>query len=98
MTSLVKTLQQCGFQCDMPGGSYFLYTPAPTGVQDGPSFANAEEASQYLITEHGIVTVPWDNAGAFLRFSVTYVAEDDQREEELMQETISRLGSVPFIF
>jgi len=98
MTSLVKTLQQCGFQCEMPGGSYFLYTPAPTGVQDGPSFANAEEASQYLITEHGIVTVPWDNAGAFLRFSVTYVAEDDQREEELMQETISRLGSVPFTF
>ncbi len=98
MTSLVETLQGCGFQCEMPGGSYFLYTPAPTGVEGGPTFANAEEASQYLITEHGIVTVPWDNAGAFLRFSVTYVADDQQREEELMQETVARLGNVPFTF
>jgi len=98
MTSLVDTLQGCGFQCEMPGGSYFLYTPAPTGVEGGPSFANAEEASQYLITEHGIVTVPWDNAGAYLRFSVTYVADSEQREQELMQETIARLGSVPFTF
>ncbi len=98
MTSLVDTLQGCGFQCEMPGGSYFLYTPAPTGVEGGPSFANAEEASQYLITEHGIVTVPWDNAGAFLRFSVTYVADSEQRELELMQETVARLGSVPFTF
>ncbi len=98
MTSLVDTLQGCGFQCEMPGGSYFLYTPAPTGVEGGPSFANAEEASQYLITEHGIVTVPWDNAGAFLRFSVTYVADSEQRELELMQETVTRLGSVPFTF
>lgn len=98
MTSLVETLKSCGFQCEMPGGSYFLYTPAPTGVEGGPSFANAEEASQYLITEHGIVTVPWDNAGSFLRFSVTYVADDEQREQELMQETIARLSSVPFTF
>lgn len=98
MTSLVVTLKSCGFQCEMPGGSYFLYTPAPTGVEGGPSFANAEEASQYLITEHGIVTVPWDNAGSFLRFSVTYVADDEQREQELMQETIARLSSVPFTF
>ncbi|MEC9095077.1 MAG: aminotransferase class I/II-fold pyridoxal phosphate-dependent enzyme, partial [Planctomycetota bacterium] len=28
MNSLVSTLQNCGFQCEMPGGSYFLYTPA----------------------------------------------------------------------
>ena len=98
MSSLVDTLQGCGFQCEMPGGSYFLYTPAPTGVEGGPSFANAEEASQYLITEHGIVTVPWDNAGAYLRFSVTYVADNEQREQELMQETVARLGSVPFTF
>ncbi len=98
MTSLVDTLASCGFQTEMPGGSYFLYTPSPTGVEGGPSFTNAEEASQYLITEHGIVTVPWDNAGAFLRFSVTYVADDEQREQELMQETIARLSSVPFTF
>jgi LL-diaminopimelate aminotransferase len=98
MTNLVTALSTCGFQCSMPGGSYFLYTPAPTGVEDGPSFANAEEACQYLITEHGIVTVPWDNAGSYLRFSVTYVADGEEAEQALLQETLERLGNIPFTF
>ena len=40
-------------------------------------FENAEAASQYLITEQSICTVPWDDAGPFLRFSVTYEAADE---------------------
>jgi LL-diaminopimelate aminotransferase len=36
MTNLVTALSTCGFQCSMPGGSYFLYTPAPTGVKMDP--------------------------------------------------------------
>ena len=98
MTSLVSALSQCGFQCSMPGGSYFLYTPSPRAVENGPSFATAEEASQYLITQHGIVTVPWDNAGNFLRFSVTFEAASEQEEQALMQETVDRLQGIPFIF
>jgi LL-diaminopimelate aminotransferase len=98
MTDLVTALSTCGFQCSMPGGSYFLYTPSPTGVENGPSFANAEEACQYLITEHGIVTVPWDNAGSYLRFSVTYVADGEEAEQALVQETLERLGNIPFTF
>jgi LL-diaminopimelate aminotransferase len=98
MTNLVTALSTCGFQCSMPGGSYFLYTPSPTGVENGPSFANAEEACQYLITEHGIVTVPWDNAGSYLRFSVTYVADGEEAEQALVQETLERLGNIPFTF
>ena len=35
-------------------------------------FKNAEEVSQWLITEKLISTVPWDDAGAYLRFSVTF--------------------------
>lgn len=98
MTNLVTALSACGFQCSMPGGSYFLYTPSPTGVENGPSFANAEEACQYLITEHGIVTVPWDNAGSYLRFSVTYVADGEEAEQALVQETLERLGNISFTF
>ena len=98
MTNLVTALSTCGFQCSMPGGSYFLYTPSPTGVKNGPSFANAEDACQYLITEHGIVTVPWDNAGSYLRFSVTYVADGEEAEQVLLQETLERLGNISFTF
>jgi len=59
MAKLVQALTACGFVCQMPGGSYFLYTRAPRGVDGGATFDAAEAASQYLITQHSIVTVPW---------------------------------------
>ncbi|NOY29526.1 MAG: LL-diaminopimelate aminotransferase, partial [Planctomycetes bacterium] len=83
-----------GFQCEVPGGTYFLYTPSPKGLEGGPTFANGEAASQYLITEQSICTVPWDDAGAFLRFSVTYEAADEAAEDALMAETESRLKQI----
>jgi LL-diaminopimelate aminotransferase len=91
LKKLVETLRRCGFDCRMSGGSYFLYTRAPQGVQDGPGFENAEAASQFLITQQSIVTVPWDDAGPFLRFSATYEAEDEAAEDALMAETEKRL-------
>ena len=91
LVKLVEVLGRCGFDCQMPGGSYFLYTPSPTGVGGGLKFDSAEAASQHLITEHSICTVPWDDAGAYLRFSVTYEAADEAAEDALMQQTESRL-------
>ncbi|MEY4566912.1 MAG: LL-diaminopimelate aminotransferase [Planctomycetota bacterium] len=98
LSKLVAALKKCGFQCEMPGGSYFLYTRAPKASQAGNVFKNAEEASQYLIAQHSIVTVPWDDAGAFLRFSVTYEAADEAAEDQLMEETVKRLQSDPLSF
>jgi len=97
LEKLVATLSRCGFQCRMPGGTYFLYVPAPKGAT-GKSFANAEEASQHLITQHSIVTVPWDDAGAFLRFSVTYEAADEAAEDALMAEAERRLRTSNLTF
>ena len=98
LEKLVRTLRSCGFTCEVPGGSYFLYTAAPKGVAGGPQFANAEEASQYFITEHSTVIVPWDDAGSCLRFSVTYEADDEVAEDALMAETARRLGSLKLVF
>ncbi len=98
LEKIVAALSQCGFTCSMPGGSYFLYVKAPKGITGGPAFENAEAASQYFITEHSMVTVPWDDAGAFLRFSVTYSASDEAEEDALMAETVRRIGSLKLIF
>jgi LL-diaminopimelate aminotransferase len=95
---LVETLRRLGFQCDMPGGTYFLYAASPKGIAGGPVFANAEACSQYLITEHSICTVPWDDAGAFLRFSVTYEAPDEAAENALMTALEERLKGLTFDF
>ena len=69
---------------------------APGG---GPvNFENAEAASQYLITEQSICTVPWDDAGPFLRFSATYEAADEKAEDALMVETEARLKNIQPVF
>jgi LL-diaminopimelate aminotransferase len=104
LKKLVATLQRCGFQCKMPGGTYFLYAPAPRAFANGGpggtriDFENAEAASQYLITEQSICTVPWDDAGAFLRFSATYEADDERAEDGLMAETEARLKNIQPLF
>ncbi len=98
LSKLVEVLRRCGFDCRMPGGTYFLYVPSPKGVAGGPTFATAEEASQYLIAEHSICTVPWDDAGPFLRLSVTYEADDETAEDALMAETEERLRSLRLVF
>jgi LL-diaminopimelate aminotransferase len=82
----------------MPGGTYFLYVAAPKGLADGTKFENAEAASQYLITQQSIVTVPWDDAGAFLRFSVTYEAADEAAEDALMAAAADRLAQCQLVF
>ena len=92
LRKLVATLRNCGFDCRVPGGTYFLYTASPKGLAGGVRFATAEAASQFLITEHSICTVPWDDAGSFLRFSVTYEAADEAAEDALMAETQRRLN------
>jgi LL-diaminopimelate aminotransferase len=97
LRKLVAALQQVGFECAMPGGTYFLYTKAPVGAGDR-SFSNAEEASQYLIHEQSVCCVPWDDAGAYLRFSVTYLAKDEAEEDALMRETVSRLKGMNLRF
>lgn len=94
LQKLVATLERCGFDCRMPGGTYFLYTPSPKGIRGGQRFETAEAASQFLITEHSICTVPWDDAGTYLRLSVTYEAADEAAEDALMAETERRLKSL----
>ena len=95
---LVSVLKRCGFDCQMPGGTYFIYAKSPRGITGGPVFETAEAASQYLITEHSICTVPWDDAGAYLRFSVTYEAETEAAEDALMAATEERLKKIRPVF
>ena len=102
MSALVSVLGKAGFNARKPKGSFFLYVKAPQAAvkRDGTriEFRTAEEISQWLITEKLISTVPWDDAGAYLRFSVTFVAKDRNDEERIIQEIGRRLDDVKFQF
>ena len=102
MDALVDVLKGAGFDVKKPNGSFFLYVKAPRAAvkKDGSrvEFKNAEEGSQWLITEKLISTVPWDDAGAYLRFSVTFVAKNEGDEKRVIEEIRRRLGDVKFEF
>jgi LL-diaminopimelate aminotransferase len=102
MDGLVRALTAAGFQARKPRGSFFLYVKAPRAAttQAGArvEFANAEAISQWLITEKLISTVPWDDAGAYLRFSVTFTAQNLADETRILGEIGGRLQDVRFEF
>ncbi len=70
----------------------------PKGVKGGPEFKTAEDFSQFLIKEKSISTVPWDDAGNFVRFSVTFLAATEVEELKVMDEIEARLSDLEFIF
>jgi LL-diaminopimelate aminotransferase len=90
LQKLVSALNKVGFRAKMQGGTYFLYVRAPAACATR-KFANAEDVSQFLIQEQSLCCVPWDDAGPYLRFSVTYLAKDEKEEDELMMETVERV-------
>ncbi|HMP15791.1 MAG TPA: LL-diaminopimelate aminotransferase, partial [Gemmatales bacterium] len=66
LEKLVDTLKSVGFDASMPGGTYFLYVKAPKGCNHR-AFVDAEDVSQFLITNLSLCCVPWDEAGPYLR-------------------------------
>jgi LL-diaminopimelate aminotransferase len=101
MDLLVAALKNAGFAARKPRGSFFLYVAAPKKAvaQDGGrsfDFANAEAFSQWMITENLISTVPWDDAGAYVRFSVTFAARDTEDEKRVVDAISARLGRYRF--
>ncbi|MFI5377695.1 MAG: LL-diaminopimelate aminotransferase [Tepidisphaerales bacterium] len=102
MDGLVKVLNASGFGARKPRGSFFLYVKAPKAAtgKDGKriEFAGGEAFSQWMITEKLISTVPWDDAGAYVRFSVTFIANDQADERRVLAEIGRRLESSKFEF
>ncbi len=101
MDLLVETLNELGFLATKPRGSFFLYTRAPKAASANDNrteFATGEDFSQWLIRNELISTVPWDDAGSFVRFSVTFEAEGEENERQIVAEIRKRLGKYSFDF
>jgi LL-diaminopimelate aminotransferase len=100
MDGLVKVLRSAGFAAEKPAGSFFLYTRAPKAAKNGQGFAfeNAEAFSKWLIEQQLVSTVPWDEAGANVRFSVTFSAKDRADEDRVLKELAARLQPYQFEF
>ena len=101
MDLLVEALNNNGFNAKKPKGSFFLYVTAPSSATvDGVTteFTTGEAFSQWLITHELISTVPWDDCGSFVRFSVTFAAKGIEKEKEIAGEIAQRLSKYTFTF
>ena len=101
MDLLIDVLNELGFAATKPQGSFFLYVAAPTSATNGDqtiAFENGEAFSQWLIKEELISTVPWDDCGAFVRFSVTFAAQGEAAEKDVIAEIGSRLSKYTLVF
>ena len=95
---LMNILAQNNFQCYTPSAGFFLYVASPKSVSkkaEGSTihFETAQAFSQWMLNELGIVVVPWDDFGAYVRFSVTFGNADEIAYFSELQERLS-----PFIF
>lgn len=102
MDNLVGVLNKHGLRAKKPKGSFFLYIPIPKSATNKKgekvTFDKAEAFSQWMITDRLISTVPWDDAGAYVRFSVTFVCNGPSDEARVIAEIDRRLGEVKFEF
>jgi LL-diaminopimelate aminotransferase len=95
---LVSALNELGFNASKPKGSFYCYVKAPVGTEDGKVFATATEFSEFLIKEALISTVPWDDAGKYIRFSVTFEAENENEEILVITEMKERIKKLKLKF
>ena len=101
MDLLVPALQRLGFSARKPKGSFFLYVRAPKAIVRGKErieFQAAEDFSQFLIREKCISTVPWDDVGAYIRWSVTFQAAGESEERRVVGEVERRLSDLRLEF
>lgn len=102
MGLLVAALKKHGFRAVKPKGSFFLYVGIPKAGIDAKGerreFKTGEEFSQFLITEHLVSTVPWDDVGPYVRWSVTFEASNIDKENAAIMELDSRLRAAKLEF
>jgi LL-diaminopimelate aminotransferase len=94
LKKMTACLKAVGFDAKMPGGTFYLYVPAPKGAGN-VDFSSAEEAADFLIRKHLVSTVPWDDVAPALRFSATFESTgtaDDERVLGELQKRLSQAG------
>ena len=92
MKKIAMILFEHGLYAYIPYGTFYLYFKIPTRVKD-QSFKTAQEFSSFLLNRVGIMTIPYDEEGHYVRLSMTFESED---ENALYEDLRNRLNLVFF--
>jgi LL-diaminopimelate aminotransferase len=85
-------LSKAGIEARCSPSTFYLYVRVPE-VYRGEPVKSAQHMADILIGRYGLITVPWDEAGPYLRFSMTFEVgtKDFANEDEVLEALESRL-------
>ncbi|MCH5171977.1 MAG: aminotransferase class I/II-fold pyridoxal phosphate-dependent enzyme [Erysipelotrichales bacterium] len=92
MKKIAMILFEHGLYAYIPYGTFYLYFRIPSKVKD-QTFKTAHEFSSFLLERVGIMTIPYDEEGHYIRLSMTFECED---ENAFYEDLRNRLNLVFF--
>jgi LL-diaminopimelate aminotransferase len=95
---LTKALREVGFSVEKPKATFYCYVPSPREAERGEKFDTAVAFSEFLIKNALISTVPWDDAGQYIRFSITFEADNIDQEQAVVEEMKERMKKLKLVF
>jgi len=92
LSRISEILRRAGIEAIESPSTFYLYVKAPAEFR-GAEIKTAQDMADLLIARYGLITVPWDDAGAYLRFSMTFEVgtRDFASEDEVFQALEMRL-------
>ncbi len=100
MDDIIEIFNTHDFQFIKPKAGFFIYTHIPHSAKLGEksySFSCAEDFSEWMIHELGIVTVPWDDVEPAIRLSMTFTSPS-MNEQQVVSLLKERLSNIHFSF
>ena len=92
-TRLYEILTKYGFRYKLPKAGFFAYMKIPKYI-DGIKMDNAYKCSMYLLKKYKIMTIPYDECGAYIRMSLIFKDDDNF----FFKELDNRLSKIKFEF
>ena len=85
-------MNRAGIEAVESPSTFYLYVKVPREFR-GAEMHTAQQMADTLISRYGLITVPWEEAGSYLRFSMTFEVgtRDFASESEVFQALESRL-------
>jgi len=92
MARVAEIFSHIGIEVRPSPGTFYLYIKVPREFR-GASLPNAQAFTDLLIARYGLITVPWDEAGAYVRLSMTFEVgtADFASEDEVFTALEERL-------
>lgn len=92
-----EVLVKHGFKTEVPKAGFYQYVSIPKSC-NGVSFESANEFALWLIENVFVMVIPYDDEGKYIRFSMTFIADNEEIEKKIATELDSRLSKYKFDF